>query len=753
MASRLVTLDRFCLSGVVWTMFAALFAAVFASGPASAQTIDFRLQATLNGQSALLGNGATIPFLTTVGATQTATVIATYIGGSQATISLQPQYTGSTEFTVMSTVTAPPPEVFNPNQFFTLTITFSPTNANQASGVITVNYTEPGTGTNGAPVQNSIVLNLVGQAPLFTLGYILETTKNFVSISSGGTIPFGPTQVNTTASAELEILNSGSGEGVITNITSTPATSPFQVSEIPPLPAGLPSQSNLPLLVTYSPTAVEKDTASIQITFQGGVTVTINFSGSGITSTFTYKVLITGKPTATVTPGGTITFPGANVGSTSDLILTITNSGSASGTINSISTSGPFTLGTPFTAAIPLTPGSSFSVPLTFTPTQVGTQTGYLVVGNAAPFLLSGQGLGANLTYAYTSNGTSIPVTSTGAVLFNPVAVGQSESLTFTITNSAPSGSLPATISLIATNPSNGIFTASPVALPQTLKAGQSLHLTITFTPTVTGISTSDLVVNLVSIPLEGNGTKPTALPSYTITGPSGDVGAATQANVSLTLSKAYSLALTGTLTITTDGDFGTDPAVQFATASTTGNRSVDFTIPAGSTSANFAGTGSSDPIQTGTVAETVTLTPTFATTGGQDLTPSSPTTLQFTVPSQAPVLVSAVVTNEAPSSFELVLTGYSTIRSLSSLNVTLTPAAGFNIQTTIPAIDLRQASAAWFTSAASEAFGGLFQIAETFTLQGTVKLGQELIESIASVTATVSNSIGTSSAQSAPVQ
>jgi hypothetical protein len=505
----------------------------------------------------------------------------------------------------------------------------------------------------------------------------------------------------------------------------------------------------LTLLVTYSPTAVKTDTASIQITFQGGITETVNFSGSGITSTFIYQVLVQGKPPTTVTANGTITFPSVNVGSSTSLILTVTNSGSGTGVISSVSVNPPFTITNPITLPVTLTTGDKFSVPLTFTPTEIGTQTGYLVIGNTT-FTLSGQGLGSNLTYGYTSNGTSIPVLANGTVLFPPVAVGRSESLTFSISNS---GSLPATITLIGTNPANGIFTVSSVALPQTLASGKSLNLTVTFTPTVIGISSAVLVVNQVSITLEGDGTTPTALPSYTISGPSGTVAAATQANVSLTLSKAYSLDIAGTLTITTEGNFGTDPAVAFAIGSTTGNRTVDFTIPAGSTSANFEGTGTSDAMQTGTVAETITLKPTFETTGGESLTPSSPATLEFTVPSEAPVLVSAVITNETANSFELVLTGYSTIRSLSSLNVTFVPAKGFNIQTTMPAIDLSQASAAWFGSSGSNSFGGQFQIAEAFTLQGTVALGQELIQSIASVTATVSNSIGTSTALSATVQ
>jgi hypothetical protein len=725
-----------------------LILAVFACGAASAQNIDFTLTAFENGQSAIITNGSTLPLSTAVGTTATATITARYAGSSVATITaFQP--IGSTEFNVTSNLTMLP-EMLTPGQNFTITITYTPTTAAEANGDITVTYTEPGTGSSSTPVQNEIEIGLQGTSPSYSLGYILETSKNFVSIPSGGTIPFGATQVNTTSTADLDIDNVGSGGGVITAITQPPANSPFQVEGIPLLPYALASGTGLELVVNYTPAAVETDTASIQITFQGGLTETINFSGNGITSTFTYKVLIQGKPATTVPPSGTITFPGANVGSSSSLILTITNTGSATGTINSVSVNPPFTLTSPITLPVTLTTGNSFSVPLTFTPTQVGTQTGYLVVGNAS-FTLSGQGLGANLTYSYTSSAGTTAVSPTApVVLFSSIPVGDSEKVTFTVTNS---GSLPATISLIAPNPVSGPFSVPSIALPAILAAGQSLSFPITFTPTTTGVSTDALIVNTTSITLQGGATTPAPLGSYTITGPSGTVAPAAQSNVSLTLSKAYSLDLTGTLTITTQGAFGTDPAVEFAISSTTGNRTVDFTIPAGSTSADFEGQGSQIGVQTGTVAETVTLTPTFATTTGTAITSSSPSTLQFTIPSEAPVVEGAEVTNETANSFELVLTGYSTTRSLSALNVTFTAAPGFNIQGTLPPINLSQASTVWFGSTASEAFGGLFQITVPFLLQGTVKAGQELIESIASVAATVSNGVGTSSSVTSSVQ
>jgi len=728
---------------VLRAAFISLILAVLGAGLASAQTIDFNLLATSNGQTASVPNDFTVPIIGEVGTQTSATIVATYAGLSQATISNKPTLLGSTELTVSVPGNVTFPVILAPGQTFTYVVTYAPTNANIANAQVEVAYTEPG--TTGSPVSSAIVLLFSGTAPVFTLSYIFPPpgANNIVPLQPGGTIPFPGTLLNATTIAQLNVSDTGSGQGTITDVSIT-TSSVFKLSGKPLFPYTLASDTSLPLEITYTPTAVETDTAAITISYQGGATATVNLMGSGITSTFTYKYLVGGTST-TVTPGGTITFPGANIGSTSGLIVQVTNTGSATGAINSVSTQGPFTLTNPISLPATLTTGNSFSVPLTFTPTEVGTQTGEVLIGNDF-FVLSGQGLGSNLTYAYTSGGVNTPVNPAtgGAVLFSSISVGKSEQVVLTITNS---GSLPATISIIGTTPTNGPFTVS--ASPKTLAPGDSFPVTITFTPSVEGISNGTLVVNTTSIPLVGSGTAPPALPSYTLSGPSGSASPASQSNVSLTLSQGYAADLTGTLTITTEGTLGSDPNVQFAP----GGRTVNFTIPANSTSADFAGEGSQIPLQTGTIAETVTLVPTFATTAGVDLTPSSPSTLQFTIPSLAPVIETMQLTDESTDGFDLVLVGYSTTRSLSSLSVTFTAAKGFNLGTTQFSIDLSQVSAVWFQSSASTAFGGEFQITTPFTLQGTVKAPQTPLEAIASVAATVSNDIGPSGSIMANVQ
>jgi hypothetical protein len=93
---------------------------------------------------------------------------------------------------------------------------------------------------------------------------------------------------------------------------------------------------------------------------------------------------------------------------------------------------------------------------------------------------------------------------------------------------------------------------------------------------------------------------------------------------------------------------------------------------------------------------------------------------------------------------------GFTTTRSLTTLAVQFTAAAGFNISTAPVNIDVSHVAAAWFVSTASAAFGGQFQVTVPFTLNGTVATGQTLIGSLAGVTATISNSTGTSNSMQA---
>ena len=749
--------------------FTGLVLAALGAGAASAQTIDFQLLAIpASGNPATVPNGQTIALSApNVGAQTQVTIVATYTGSTSVTIPMMPQVLGSTQIKVTEPPTESFPLVLMPSQQLTFTVTYTAANASLVSAQVTVPFTEQATPPATGTISSAISLIFVGEAPLFTLSYFITPTNgsspNVLPIAPGGTITFPPTQLNTTATGGLQVNNVGSGPGAVTDVTLLSGAPYFQTAGVPLISPTVPAtltpgttSQTLEIGILYTPTAVETDKGQIQITYQDGTTALINLSGSGATSSYSYTYLSgTGTTATAVLPGGTITFPPVNVATagatptSSTVIVQVKNTGAASGTISSISVQGQgFQLVTPPTSAPVIAPGGTYSFTISYTPTQPGTQTGTLAVGSDV-FTLSGQGIGPALTFSYASPSGTVPVGTGGAVDFTPIAVSQSEKVTFTVLNS---GTSTATISNISTTSSitpNPFAASSP---PLSLAPGQSSQFAITFTPTIVGTVTGTLFIDNTQVGLLGTGTAPPALPSYTITGPNGNVPPASQDNVSLTLSNTYPVDLDGVLTLTTSGNYGTDPAVQFSTGSSTGNRTVDFVIPAGTTSANFAGQGSQILLQTGTVAETVTLTPSFETTNGVDVTPASPTTLQFTIASLAPVLENLQVTDETASSFTLVIDGYSTNRSLNSLNVTFTPNSGYNLSTSQFTLDVSGPSALWFEGAASEAFGGLFEITVPFSLPGQVPVGKTLIQAIASVSVTVTNTIGTSNSLQAGV-
>lgn len=212
------------------------------------------------------------------------------------------------------------------------------------------------------------------------------------------------------------------------------------------------------------------------------------------------------------------------------------------------------------------------------------------------------------------------------------------------------------------------------------------------------------------------------------------------QPGVGLTLATPYPVAIAGTLTLSVSGTPTPDPAVQFSS----GGFTASFTIAANSTNAVFANQASQIFLQTGTVASTITLTPSFATqAGGVSLTPATPLTLQFAIAPAAPVLITSTIATESANSFSLSIVGYSTTRSLTSLSVQFTAASGFTVPTTQLTVDLTQISTAWFGSSAAQPFGGQFSLTVPFNFQGTVPAGQSLINAISAVSVSLVNSAG----------
>lgn len=585
----------------------------------------------------------------------------------------------------------------------------------------------------------ALATQAAAQQSNFTFSYVLAVNQNVVPLQPGGTITFPPTPLNSVSQAALDITNIG-GPQQVQNVSIS--GSAFSLQGLPAFPTLVNTQQTLQVLIRYQPSGATTDTGQVTVSLgTQGAQVTFGLQGTLSAAKLVYQLTENGQ-TTTVTPGSSITFPDTSLGQSSTAILMVENTGNLSTTIGSIIVSGQdFTVsGTP---VLPDTLGqnASFTLKLTFSPTQAAVEQGTLAIG-ADSFTLTGRGLGATLAFSYSMAGTTVTLATGDSVVFTPATVTQSESATFVISNT---GTIAANVFNIGIVQANSPFSVSGLpALPLNIAPNAHASFTITFAPTTVGFTTGTLQVGNNTVGLIGSGTAPPALPAYTFSGASGNVAALSQPSVGLALSKPYPAALTGTLTITIASDLPADPAVQFST----GGRTVTFAIPANSTAAIFAGQGPQIQLQTGTVAGTITLTPEFSTQAGDiDLTPASPATLQLSVTPAAPTIISAQVGSVSSNAFVLTVVGYSTTRSLTAMAVQFTAAAGFDISTAPVNIDLSNVAAAYFDSTASVAFGGQFQVTVPFTLSGKVGTGQTLTGAIATISTTVSNPTGTSSA------
>lgn len=221
-----------------------------------------------------------------------------------------------------------------------------------------------------------------------------------------------------------------------------------------------------------------------------------------------------------------------------------------------------------------------------------------------------------------------------------------------------------------------------------------------------------------------------TPIPAVTIESFSNPVPAE-QKDVVVRLAQAYPVELKGTATLTftpnVPNNVG-DPKLLFLN----GRRSADFTIPANTMQAVFDGVPV-QRVQTGTVAGTAKVQ--VAITGG-------PTTSQeFTIARSAPFLQDSLTLQTTASGFNVVVTGYSTPRDLTSARVTFTPTAGTNLQTTELNIPLTASSATWFDSTPGKDNGSAFKLSIPFNVQNGSN-------AVASVTVTLTNSVGASNSR-----
>lgn len=225
--------------------------------------------------------------------------------------------------------------------------------------------------------------------------------------------------------------------------------------------------------------------------------------------------------------------------------------------------------------------------------------------------------------------------------------------------------------------------------------------------------------------------------PVVSITGLQDTESPGEQPAIDVQLSSAYPREITGLVTLTFESDavhFSDDPSIQFST----GGRTLNFTIPAGQTSASWE---SPPAIQTGTIAGRIKLRLQYSA-GGQNLTPTFAPFRLVTIARAVP-RIDAVQAVRTTGGLSVKVSGYSTPREVTSATFTFTALQGGASLEASVTVSVDTAFTGWYTAESATQFGSAFEYVQPFTVQGSTT-------DIASVLVTLSNSAGSSSSVSA---
>jgi hypothetical protein len=260
-----------------------------------------------------------------------------------------------------------------------ITVTFKPTATGARSGTITV------TDNTGGASGSTQVATLTGTG-----------TEPVVSLT---TLPaFGSLAVGTTSAAQTVTLsNTGTAALTVSGIALS-GTNAADFAQTNTCGTSVAAGTTCTISITFTPTAGGTRSATLTVTDNNNAV-----SGSAQTVTLSG----TGTQAAVTLSASSIAFGNQNVGTASVLKpVTITNSGTATLTLTSITVDGDYTISNPCGSSLAV--GAMCTVNVTFKPTAIGLRTGDVTVtDNAATptqtVSLTGTGLGAQVSFSKTS--------------------------------------------------------------------------------------------------------------------------------------------------------------------------------------------------------------------------------------------------------------------------------------------------------------------------------------------------------------
>jgi len=418
----------------------------------------------------------------------------------------------------------------------TINVSFKPTAGGQRTAGISISSDARGS----VPV---VTLSGTGVAPGLDLSPSLLIFNNQI--------------VGSTSAAQPVFVSNSAATAVA--ISSIAATGDF--AETDNCGTSLAANSNCTIQVTFKPTATGTRTGSLNVTASdSGTAHNVQLSGTGVVVTLT------------LTPSS-LTFNNQKTGTTSQSQpITLTNTGGATLTIDSIVPSGDFLETNNCGSSVAAS--ASCIINVTFTPTTTGTRTGTITVNSNA----QGSPQTASLTGTGVATGPAVSLTCPSGSSTAIVRRGQAVATVCTTLSfsSQAVGTTSAAQTVVVSNVGNdvlnigpqspattGDFAISSNVCTSTLAAGASCNISLTFTPTATGARVGALTIqdnagdSPQSVILTGTGTPSGPAASLSASAlPFGNqmVGTASAAQ-SVTITNTGNAALSFT-SVTVSGDF-----------------------------------------------------------------------------------------------------------------------------------------------------------------------------------------------------
>jgi hypothetical protein len=398
---------------------------------------------------------------------------------------------GSEPITVRRVASAPPflstttcASPLDIGQSCTVTLNFAPTNQVATSSSSPPSTTNTGLLTLETEASSSPdLIDLTGQAgPIFVANPVNGLPLAAFALSQGS-LTFPTTMVgNVSPPQAVTLTNTGA---VVLHIASALATPDFTVQSTC---ATLLAGTTCTLTVTSTPQTAGTHIAALEI-------------ASDSTSSLDFISLLasSGPSTLAVSPNA-LDFGTLNVGSTSNLVVHVTNTSAAPIVFATIATTGDYAVsGTCPAPGASLPANQSCTLQVAFTPTQTGTRAGTLSIASSASTL--------PLTVALTGIGIQSKLqVAPSALAFGSLVVGASSNLTLTLTNSGTSPIVNLAFAHI------GDYAVTLPCPSTTLAHGASCAVQVTFTPTALGARPGTLTLTSsdpsspLAIPLTGTG-------------------------------------------------------------------------------------------------------------------------------------------------------------------------------------------------------------------------------------------------------